>query len=343
MAGCGNDREWRLGRYRGKFCAVRYDETGQRHRHTLGTTDRGEAERLIRRLQHAKPTVATVQWIWGEYVIEKAGRPIATTMGYTGKAILPHFGHLDAEAITVDDCRAYTAARREAGRSDGAIHTELGHLRTALVWAGRRRLISSVSYIERPSKPAPKERYLTRAEAEALLSATDTHHIRLAIILALGTAARIQALLQLTWDRVDFDAGMIHLKDPGDTGRRKGRATVPMNRSVTAALQHAKAAAMTDFVIEWALQPVKSIRRGLVRAAERAGIEGVSPHVLRHSAAVWMAEAKVPMEEIAQYLGHDDVSTTRKVYARFSPDYLRDAASVLEVGLVQPNRRTLRK
>jgi len=43
-----------------------------------------------------------------------------------------------------------------------------------------------------------------------------------------------------------------------------------------------------------------------------------------------MAEAGIPMEDIAQYLGHDDVTVTRRVYARFSPDYLRRAASVLE-------------
>ena len=52
--------------------------------------------------------------------------------------------------------------------------------------------------------------------------------------------------------------------------------------------------------------------------------------MLRHSAAVHMAEAGISMEEIAQFLGHSSVEVTRKVYARFSPTYLRKAASVLE-------------
>ena len=34
---------------------------------------------------------------------------------------------------------------------------------------------------------------------------------------------------------------------------------------------------------------------------------------------------------IAQYLGHSNVEVTRKVYARYSPDYLRKAASALEL------------
>ncbi len=40
------------------------------------------------------------------------------------------------------------------------------------------------------------------------------------------------------------------------------------------------------------------------------GLADVTLHVLRHSAAVWMAEAEVPMSEIAQYLGHTSMRTT---------------------------------
>jgi hypothetical protein len=50
------------------------------------------------------------------------------------------------------------------------------------------------------------------------------------------------------------------------------------------------------------------------------------------------------MEEIAQFLGHDDVATTREIYARFSPDYLKKAASALEYDdLGSMNQRSLRK
>jgi integrase len=35
------------------------------------------------------------------------------------------------------------------------------------------------------------------------------------------------------------------------------------------------------------------------------------------------------MEEISQYLGHSSVEVTRKIYARYSPAYLKKAASVL--------------
>ena len=51
-----------------------------------------------------------------------------------------------------------------------------------------------------------------------------------------------------------------------------------------------------------------------------------------------MAEAGLSMEVIAQYLGHEDVNVTRKVYARFSPTYLKQAASVLEYDDLRTSR-----
>ena len=45
-------------------------------------------------------------------------------------------------------------------------------------------------------------------------------------------------------------AETISLRDPLDTTRRKGRATVPMNASLKATLVEAIAAALTPYVVE---------------------------------------------------------------------------------------------
>lgn len=323
--------DWKLRWFRGAFAAVRY-ENGKRHRHTLGTTDKAEAQRLIEQLNRAETTpedARTINALWHAYLREYHGRSIAKTMSYTGKALIPHFGAIEPGAITIDDCRSYTDLRRAQGRADGSIHTELGHLRSVLVWAQKRRLIVHAPHIERPPKPAPKDRHLTREEVRRLRDAAELPHVRLGITLLYSTGARIEALSQLTWDRVDFERGLVRLRDPDDRSRRKGRATVPMNGELRAALSEARKAALTPFVIEWAGAPVKSMRRALRNASERAGLEPIGHHIFRHSAAVWMAEAGRSMEEIAQFLGHEDVATTRKVYARFSPDYLRESAEIL--------------
>jgi len=48
------------------------------------------------------------------------------------------------------------------------------------------------------------------------------------------------------------------------------------------------------------------------------------------------------MEEIQQFLGHSDINVTRKIYARFSPSYLKEAAAALEFDdLGSMNQRTL--
>jgi integrase len=133
----------------------------------------------------------------------------------------------------------------------------------------------------------------------------------------------------LTWDRVDFKAGLVQLATEDEHGN-KGRALVPMNESLRAALEEARPAALTSFVIEYAGRPVRSVRKAFQAACARAGLKGVSPHTLRHTAAVHMAEAGVPMVEIARFLGHTNTTTTYRVYAVHSPSYLRKAASVLE-------------
>ena len=155
---------------------------------------------------------------------------------------------------------------------------------------------------------------------------------------------RSAALLGLTWDRCDFARGRIDLRDPTISVPHKGRAIVPMNDTVRAALLQARDGALSDFVVEWGGDRVSSVKRGLAAAAKRAGVDHVSPHMLRHTAAVHMAESEIGMEEIAQYLGHSDVETTRRVYARFSPTYLRNAAKTLEIeGFGSVNQRSIRK
>jgi integrase len=170
---------------------------------------------------------------------------------------------------------------------------------------------------------------LTREEYRALRDAASEPHIRLFIILAYSTAGRASAVLELTWDRVDFRRGLAQLATMDDHGN-KGRALVPMTDSLRTALEKAKEAALSDYVIEYAGRRVRSVRKGFQTACAKAGLADVSPHVLRHTAAVHMAEAGVPMSEIGQYLGHTSERVTFRVYARYSPDHLRRAASHLE-------------
>lgn len=323
-------QEHRLVKYRGKW-AVSFIEDGQRVRRSLGTDDLTEAKRKLPTFlrQAAIPRDISVKTLWDAYREDRAGRRIAENMAFSGKAIIPELGHIRPDDVTVKMCRAYAERRKKQGRSQGTIWTELNHLRIVMSWALKQRLIARPVFIELPSKPAPKDRRLTAAEVRRLLDAAQPHHIKVAIALMATTGARSGAVLDLTWDRVDFERGLVaYALNDGLT--RKGRATVPMNRTLRPILLEAKKAAMTDFVVEWAGKKVASIKRGFAASVERAGLSNVTPHIIRHTAASLMAESGRPMSEIASVLGHSDSAITERVYAKYGPTYLRAATDALE-------------
>jgi integrase len=307
--------------YRGWWYAV-WRDNGQTQRRALRTQDRDEAARALADLQRGlSGPLDTVAGIFAAYLADKG----TERARWAWKRLEPHFAALRPDQITRQTCRAFSAARQKDGAGAGTVHTELTFLRAALTW---HRKDMAGALIELPSKPPPKSRHLTRPEYLRLLEAAKTPHVRLFIILALATAGRMTAILELTWDRVDFDRGVIALGE-GEL-RRKGRATVPMTDRARAALMEAAKARTSRYVIEYGGEKVGKIRKAFAAAADAAGLAWVTPHVLRHTAAVWMAEAGTPMPEIAQYLGHSDERTTFRIYARYSPQHLRRAAGALE-------------
>lgn len=321
--------------YRGKL-AVSFTEGGRRFRRSLGTDDvaigKARLAEFTRQLSsQAQGGPITIASIYQAYVADRRSDGKGTErIQDAWKRLAPTFGEMLPAYIDKDICRAYAKARLRDGVSNGTIHLELGYLRSALLHAERENWLQKAPFVWLPPKPPPREHHLTRDEAERLLDAAALPHVKLFIILALSTAGRAEALLDLTWDRVDFDRRRINLREPGRATTPKGRAITPMNETAAKALADARKGALTPNVIEWAGKPVQSVKKGIGAAGTRIGVK-VTPHVLRHTAAVWMAESGVPMDEIAQYLGHSSPATTYRVYARFSPDYLQKAAKSLEL------------
>lgn len=328
----------KLARYRGKWCLVEYDE-GTRRRTSLGIdSDRpkSDAQAELARLRRARrelsrPANITVEFIWQRYVAEKVKPAAKSRATYAWKRLRPHFAHLSPDDITLTVCRAYTAAERAANISDGTIHTDLGYLATALNYGHRLGMSAHPPSIERPPKPRPRDRHLTREDAVKLINNCAMPHVRLFCILAVATAGRMSAILDLTWDRVDFDSGHIYLDDPARERTAKGRANVPMNDMARHALLEARRGAISEHVIEWGGERVASVKKGISAAARRAGLDGVTAHVLRHTAAVWMAVDGIAMRQISDYLGHSNTAVTERTYARFRPDHLRGAAASLDL------------
>ena len=309
--------------FRAGFYAAWQTPAGIR-RASLRTKDRDAAERnLIDWLKAQQGPRETIADIMEAYIADREDRPYLSRTRDAWKRLRPHFGHLRPEHVTRQECRAYTAMRRRRTQ-DGTIIKELSTLRAALRWHDR----ATPAVFELPRQPLPRDRYLTREEYRALRDAAQaTPHCHVFVWLAYRTAGRASAILGLTWDRVDFDRGQIRL---GERVGNKGRATVPMAPDLADVLREAQRGALTRHVVEFRGKPVVSIRKTFAAAVERAGLDDVSPHVLRHTAAVHMVESGVPISEVAQFLGHSSEAITFRVYGRFSPTYLRKAAGALE-------------
>jgi integrase len=326
--------ELRIKLYRGTWYAVWSSPSRGTQRRSLRTKNRDEAERRLLDLKAeiASPVGSFVGEIVEAYLADKKGRITDhARLEYGWERAKPHFSHLRPDQITRQVCRDYITARKREGEQvrgyptgDGTILKEINIIRQALNWRGIQGAV-----FEAPSQPPPRDRHLTRAEFANLLDSWASPHIRLFMILALSTAGRKTAILELTWDRVDFAREQIRLGVVGERNR-KGRALVPMTDRLKIELMEAKRAAISPYVIEYAGGKVLDIKKGFAAAAKRAGLEDVTPHDLRHTAAVWMAEQGIPMDEIAQYLGHTDPRITYRVYARFSPEHLKKAANALE-------------
>lgn len=316
--------EYSLTQHRGKW-AVTFRDGQRRLRISTGTADRGLAESRAGQIWQRRSAAPSerVADLWPRYVKDRIGdgaRPDRFKAHWT--ALEPVFGHRLGTAITREDCRAYFEGRRTSGYANSTIKTDLELLRACLRW----RYGKDAPKLWIPPPSAPRDDSLTKEQARDLIEATDTPHVKLFLTLGLATGARASAILDLTWDRVRFEQGTIDYRPAGREVTNKRRTVVPMNSNARAALMEAYEARLTDHVIEYGGKPVKSVKKAIQRLAARTQTR-VSPHVLRHSCAVWMAQADVPMQKISQYLGHTSVRITEQVYARYSPSFMRDAGA----------------
>jgi integrase len=303
----------------------------RRRRISTGCTDRTEAERALATFlmgesrPKAGPAFSVADTLTG-YLADRIdrGKPGAERLRWAHKPLTRHLGNVPAELITPASCRAYARSRGSEGVSPVTARTELQALRAALRW----RLGDAAPKMELPPRGQPRDRWLTRGEADKLIAGCKGHHVRLFVLLALHTAARRGAILGLTWDRVDLDGRRIDFNEPGRERTKKRRSRPPINDTLHAALLAAKATAETGYVVEWAGDRVDSVKHGFRSAVERAGLVGVTPHTLRHTAVTWMMQAGVPVWEAAGFAAMT-VQMVQEVYGHHHPDHLTGAARAL--------------
>lgn len=253
------------------------------------------------------------------------------TVGFHLKSLLPFFGDLEPKHLSSATLKRFAGDRRETGIQDGTIIRQLGTLKAAVRYASSEGWIAIFPVFDMPvPHPAPKEHWLTKGQVSDLIANCKSIHQEVFIRLALATAARTSAVLELKWQEVNFETGIINF---GRGWGNKRRAKVPMNDELKDCLKIAQEMAITDYVVEYHGAPIKRARRAFARLSEELGFK-CSPHILRHSAATWMIMEGRSFEEVAKFLG-DSVKTVERVYGHHAPDYLKEAANALSLGAVQ--------
>jgi len=297
---------------------------------STGTTDWPSAElfraQFIAGLKNpAPPEDPTIGYLLDRYRNEHAAntRSLDTT-DHNIKMLKPFFGHLLPKHLTNNLFRDFVQQRSV---SAGTILRCLGVLKAALHYAeGNRWIPMQPQFIMPVKAPPPRDLWLKREEVTKLIDNAKSPHIKLFIKIAVSTAARSGAILELTWDRIDLDNRMI---DFGQGWGNKRRSIVPMNDDVFDALQTTKELAQTNHVIEFNGKPLQSIKKAFRDLCKACRIKA-SPHVLRHTAATWLVMDGIPLAEVARLLG-DSEKTVERVYGKHAPDYLRRAVNSLNI------------
>ena len=299
----------------------------------------------------------TVAELWGEYLSRHVEKNNITSDGPAGawKNLKVHFGALTLSQIEEknadgDDKVEQYVKLRAAGTigkrpaAPATIRYEISILKACFNWCAKpkQKIIkpADIPVFDLPPDSDARDRWLRNDEIQKMVSAAaelreDDAKLGTAerfVWLALETAARITAILQLTWDRVDFETKVIHYNVPGRRKTRKRRASVPISNALLPVLQRAYKERANEFVVN---SELFAMERAVKAVAARAGVPDVSPHVLRHTAATHMARRGVSLWKIAGVLGNS-VAVVERVYAKHCPDGLADAVELISGGLLEP-------
>lgn len=323
---------------------IHWSRGGRSHRKSTYTTDEALAQKIVAKFilegMHERDDSddKTISALMAEYERNHVRRKVRSkdTHRYCEANLLAFFGEKRLDEINSSVVNTYVdrRARGLIGKpsKSSTIRRELGVMISAINFAVRERIILSheVPYIPLPEESAPKERWLTKEEANSLYDACPVNdpetgkmtRVFLFAKIAINTAARRGAIEELKWDQVDLENKVIHFNPKGRRQTKKRRASVPINDDLLFVLE--RAWDERENGAEHVLGAPKDIYKEFKDAVARAGLVGVTPHTLRHTYGTWAAQRGVPLWKIAGVMG-DTIETASRNYLHHCPDELRDA------------------
>jgi integrase len=144
-----------------------------------------------------------------------------------------------------------------------------------------------------------------------------------AVRLLLFTGCRLREILNLKWEYVDLERGVLFLPDS-----KSGRKTVILNAPAMMVLNELER--VSPFVVpgDKLESPRADLKRPWQAITMRAGLTGLRLHDLRHTYASFGAGGGLGLPIIGRLLGHSQASTTAR-YAHLDNDPLRRASEAI--------------
>lgn len=259
------------------------------------------------------------------------------------KNLKSFFGEMHISTMIRQDSVKYADLRRRGviGRcpaSESTIRMELSKLRASFRFMVEKyepkegRLdLRMVPYIEQPAPSPPRDLVFSREDLDRIYDYSLVDRNRQIrgpknrisregrfCIIAMETAQRKTAILELKWDQVDWDKLLIKFNPYGRNQTSKRRPPLPISDRLLILLKQAYEDRINEFVVDSSTD----IHFGVKRIFRELGLSG-SPHTFRHTWATHAIEDGMPILKVAKFLG-DTEETVRENYEHLSPDYLRD-------------------
>jgi integrase len=245
--------------------------------------------------------------------------------------ILPAFGRLRvAEVTRTDVAKFHHELRHIPYQANRNIEIVSKMFSLAEMWGLRPDGSNPRRHI-RKYPEAKRERFLSAAELRRLgevltdMVAERIEHASaiVAVRLLVLTGCRLNEVMKLRWDQVDFDAGMLRLPDS-----KTGAKAVQLGGAAVELLAGIERTPFNPHVIAGTLpgKPLSDLQPFWRRVRARAGLKDVRIHDLRHTFASVAVASGQGLPMIGKLLGHSQVQTTAR-YAHLAGSPVRAAAN----------------
>lgn len=186
---------------------------------------------------------------------------------------------------------------------------------------------------KRPQKPPRGHRKGTVVESADY---HDLRHIARFILMGIYTGSRSAPILRASIHNgpgrayLDLDAELFH-RLPEDMVEAENKRS-PVTRLSDRMLAHLRRwrdrGIIASHVVEWQGRPVKSVKVGWKTAVTEAGLRGVVPHSLRHTAVSWFMQKRGTTWDASALFGMSE-QMVREVYGHHHPYFQKEAANRL--------------